>query len=73
MTTGQPMAMLVDGGALQVGGRRLDVDGYRFNADEQQVLFSTETEPIYRHSAKANYYLFNRKTRQLTPLSPGGK
>ena len=73
VTTGQPTATLVDGAALQVGGRPLAVDGYRFNADEQQVLFSTATEPIYRHSAKATYYVFDRRTQQLAPLSAGGK
>ena len=49
------------------------VDGYDFNADEQKVLFSTATEPIYRHSARASYYVFDRGTRKLTALSPGGK
>jgi dipeptidyl-peptidase-4 len=73
VTTGQPTATLVDGSVLQVTGRPLRVDGYHFNADEQKVLFSTDTEPIYRHSAKANYYVFDRQTRQLAPLSAGGK
>ncbi|RYY18303.1 MAG: S9 family peptidase [Cytophagaceae bacterium] len=74
-TTGQATATLVDGGALRVPGslQYLDVDGYRFNADEQKVLFSTQTEPIYRHSAKANYYVFDRQTQQLAALSAGGK
>ncbi|MVN76508.1 prolyl oligopeptidase family serine peptidase [Hymenobacter sp. HMF4947] len=72
-TTGQPTATLVAASALQVAGRPLTVDGYRFNADEQKVLFSTDTEPIYRHSAKATYYLYDRQTQQLSPLSTGGK
>lgn len=75
VTTGQPTATLVDGGVLRVPGspQYLDVDGYSFNADEQKVLFSTQTEPIYRHSAKAAYYVFDRHTQRLATLSAGGK
>ncbi len=51
----------------------LAVDGYRFNADETKVLFSTGTEPIYRRSARAAYYVFDPQTHQTTPLSAGGK
>jgi len=72
-TTGQPTATLVAASALQVAGPPLRVDDYHFNANEQKVLFSTATEPIYRHSSKATYYVFDRQTRQLTPLSTGGK
>ena len=72
-TTGQPTAVLVPASALAVNGQRLEVDGYRFNADEQKVLFSTDTEPIYRCSSKANYYIFDRPAQRLTALSTGGK
>ncbi|MGI4739004.1 MAG: DPP IV N-terminal domain-containing protein [Janthinobacterium lividum] len=73
VATGLPTATLVAGSDLALHGQRLDLDGYHFNADEQKVLFSTDTEPIYRHSAQATYYVFDRHTRQLTPLSAGGK
>jgi dipeptidyl-peptidase-4 len=36
-------------------------------------LFSTEKEPIYRHSSKAHFFVYDRVTRKLTRLSPGGK
>ncbi len=73
VTTGLPTATLVAGSDLALNGQRLDLDGYHFNANEQKVLFSTDTEPIYRHSAQATYYVFDRRTRQLTALSAGGK
>ncbi len=69
VATGRAVQTLVAAAAL--GG--LPVEGYDFNADEQKVLFSTAVEPIYRHSARANYYVFDRGTRKLTALSPGGK
>ena len=75
VTTGKTTQTLVPASALQVAGadKPLDVDGYSFNADEQKVLFTTGTEPIYRHSARASYYVFDRGTKRLTPLSAGGK
>ncbi|MBD2769099.1 DPP IV N-terminal domain-containing protein [Hymenobacter sp. BT664] len=74
VTTGKAVQTLVAASALQVpGGRSLDVDGYSFNANEQKVLFTTATEPIYRRSARASYYVFDRSSQKLTQLSAGGK
>ncbi len=49
------------------------IENYQFNMDETQLLISSETENIYRHSTKSNYYLYNLKTKALTPLSNNGK
>ena len=75
VTTGKAVQTLVAASALQVpsAAKPVDVDGYSFNASEQKVLFTTATEPIYRHSARASYYVFDRGTQKLTPLSAGGK
>jgi dipeptidyl-peptidase-4 len=71
VTTGQAVQTLVAAQDLKLPGQTqpLPVDGYSFNADEQQVLFSTATEPIYRRSSKATFYIYNRQSKQLTPLS----
>jgi dipeptidyl-peptidase-4 len=75
VTTGKPVQTLVPAAELQLPGadKPLAVDGYSFNADEQKILFTTGTEPIYRRSARASYYVFDRTTKKLTPLSAGGK
>jgi len=75
VTTGKALQTLVAAAELQVPGeaKPLAVDGYSFNANEQKVIFTTATEPIYRHSARASYYVFDRGTKKLTPLSAGGK
>ena len=75
VTTGKAMQTLVAASALQVAGadKPLDVDGYSFNKNEQKILFTTATEPIYRRSARATYYVFDQGTKKLTPLSTGGK
>lgn len=69
VATGRAVQTLV--AAADLAG--VAVDDYDFNADEQKVLFSSATEPIYRHSSRAAYYVFDRGTRKLTALSPGGK
>ncbi len=71
VTTGQAVQTLVATADLKLPSQAqpLAVDGYSFNADEQKVLFSTATEPIYRRSSKATYYIFDRAATKLTPLS----
>ena len=75
VTTGKATQTLVPAATLQAadGAKPLAVDGYSFNANEQKILFTTGTEPIYRRSARASYYMFDRGTKKLTPLSAGGK
>jgi dipeptidyl-peptidase-4 len=73
VATGKAVQTLVPADALKLEGKSLNVDGYSFNADEQKILFTTETEPIYRHSTRASFYVFDRATKKLTPLSAGGK
>ncbi|GAB3292082.1 S9 family peptidase [Hymenobacter humi] len=75
VTTGKAVQTLVESADLKLAGadKPLNVDGYSFNANEQKILFTTETEPIYRHSARSTYYVFDRGTKKLTPLSAGGK
>ncbi len=48
-------------------------NNYRFSADEQLVLLTTKTERIYRHSFRAEYYLYDVKKNSLQPLSGNGK
>jgi dipeptidyl-peptidase-4 len=49
------------------------VEEYTFSNDESLILVATESEPIYRHSTKANHHVFNRTTGKLTPVSEKGK
>ncbi|MDU0370676.1 S9 family peptidase [Hymenobacter endophyticus] len=75
VTTGQPVQTLVAGQDLKLPGQTqpLQVDGYSFNADESSILFSTDTEPIYRRSSKSYFFVYDRASKKLTPLSAGGK
>ncbi|RSK31175.1 S9 family peptidase [Hymenobacter metallilatus] len=75
VTTGQSVQTLVAAQDLKLPGQTqpLQVDGYSFNADETKILFSTDTEPIYRRSSKSFFFVYDRASKQLTPLSAGGK
>ena len=46
---------------------------YKFSKDEQKILIPTETEFIYRHSSKSNYYIWNIQNEKLSQLSENGK
>lgn len=49
------------------------VAGYTLGGEESKVLITTEREPIYRHSARAEYYVYDRLSDDLKRLSPNGK
>ena len=73
--TGQPVSILIEGKNLKPEGQNqpLAFDDYTFGPQEQKALIATEREKIYRHSSKANYYVYDLQTKKLTPLSKGGK
>lgn len=46
---------------------------YSFNKDESKVLLTVEEERIFRHSSKANYYIYDFQSKTLKQLSKDGK
>jgi dipeptidyl-peptidase 4 len=46
---------------------------YTFNNNETRILISSNYEPIYRHSFKAEYYIFDIENNTLKSLSDKGK
>lgn len=42
---------------------------YTFSDDESQVLLATNSEPIYRHSTLANYFVYNVENESLMAIS----
>lgn len=49
------------------------IQGYEFNDDETKLLIYTNVEHIYRHSFKADYYVYDIERKEIEPLSDGGK
>ncbi|TPE42703.1 S9 family peptidase [Pontibacter mangrovi] len=75
VTTGQPVSTIIEGENLVPAGgsQPIQYDDYSFSSDEKKVLFSTETERIYRRSSKAEFYIYDIASKKLTKLSDGGK
>lgn len=46
---------------------------YSLNQTEDKILISTNIEPIYRHSFKADYYVADLKTGRVITLSDNGQ
>ncbi len=49
------------------------ISDYELSDDEQQILFSTNISPIYRHSFLADYYVWNIARKQLVSVSVNGQ
>jgi dipeptidyl-peptidase 4 len=56
-----------------MSGGQIEMEEYQFNADESKILVTSESEQIYRHSTKENYYIYDRKSKQTTFISTNGK
>jgi dipeptidyl-peptidase-4 len=51
----------------------IEIESYVFSDDEQYLLFSAESEPIYRHSFRAKFFVYNIATKKLTEVHGGKK
>jgi len=51
----------------------IDMSSFEFSADETKILFANDEEPIYRHSVKASYFIYDIGIKQLYALSMNGK
>ncbi len=58
---------------LLVDGKAINIDNYQFSADENKILIASETEHIYRHSTRENYYVYDRTAKTLTSVTIGEK
>ncbi|GAB3030343.1 S9 family peptidase [Spirosoma pulveris] len=75
ITTGAPVETLFDAQQATVSGtaKRVSVEGYQLSADERKMLITTQEEPIYRRSSKADFYVYDLSSSRLTQVSKGGK
>jgi dipeptidyl-peptidase-4 len=48
-------------------------DQFEFSDDETKLLLRTETEPVYRHSVLANYYVYDLTTKKTIPVFESAK
>ncbi len=48
-------------------------DEYEFSSNETKILFTTESEEIYRRSFTANYLVYDTVSKKIIPVSRNGK
>ncbi|MDB5242586.1 MAG: peptidase [Spirosoma sp.] len=73
ITTGRPVETLFDERQATNTIKSGAINGYQLSADERKLLLTTQEEPIYRRSSKAQFYVYDLTNKQLQPLSKGGK
>jgi dipeptidyl-peptidase-4 len=66
ITTGQPVATLLDGNAVDP---KVSIQGFEFSSDEKKILILTQYENIYRRSFTAEYYVYDVFSATLKSLS----
>lgn len=69
--TGEEIGVICDLSTAR-GASLNGLDGYIMSPDEQRILIQTNTQPIYRHSKKADYYIYTVGNNSLEPLSKNG-
>ena len=50
-----------------------NISGYEFTQDDKKILLTTGSERIYRHSYRANYYVYDLEAESSTFISEKGK
>ncbi len=50
-----------------------NISGYEFTQDDKKILLTTGSERIYRHSYRANYYVYDLEAKSATFISEKGK
>ncbi len=73
--TGDSITTLVNGSDLKINddSEPIRLNSFSMNNDETMFLIPTETEAIYRHSSKSNYFIWDAVNKKLDELSSGGK
>lgn len=70
--TGEEIKALFKESDLIYNGDTLEISA-EFNDNETRVLLSSDEEPIYRYSYKANYYVYDIASKKISPVSTSGK
>lgn len=71
--TFKKVATILNAKLLGKEGKPFVFDGYEFNADETKLLLTTDQESIYRRSFTAQYFIYDIKSKLLSPLADPGK
>lgn len=64
---------LVNSKDVKYNAKSIDISSYEFSPNEDKILISEGGEAIYRRSYKADYYVYDFKTKLTLPVSDHGK
>jgi len=67
--SGSAVDTLVKTEDLIYKSKPISFSSYSFNANETKLLLAQDSEAIYRHSSKSNYYAFDLNERVLEPIT----
>lgn len=68
-TTGDFVETLFDAASFnEKEGFDGNVASYSFNADESMIMIKSESESIYRHSTRAKFFVFDKKSKSWSPV-----
>ena len=74
LISGKKSAVVLSGKELKSAtGEVLEIDSYKFYPGEELIMIESASEPIYRRSSKAHYFLYNRRNSKLTSIHDGDK
>ena len=71
--TGKKAATLINAEDLVFNSKPLRMQSYEFSSDEKKVLIGTEIEAIYRRSSKANFFVYDLKSKKIEQLAKEDK
>ena len=69
--TGRQVATVLDSLTMRQAQVR-SWEGYEMSQSESSILLWTDSEPIYRHSFTARFFVYDRPTGTLTPVTTEG-
>ncbi len=68
--TGESAGLIISAKVIEEQtGKRINFDGYEFGPNEKLLLLSASTQPIYRHSSKSFYYVYDLETGALDSIT----
>ncbi len=73
MKTGNKVRDIVNGADVKWNGKAIPLKSYQFSPGEDKLLIFENAERIYRHSMKAEYYIYDIKAKKTMQLCDKGK
>lgn len=74
ITTGKASEVILDGNDIKnIGGFDGNIESYEFSKDETKIIIHQNEESVYRHSTKADVYVFNRASKIISKVFDQGK